>query len=154
MVGLYHPCISTRGVSIYWDSMVACKIRSKQHLHGQLKAGLTMNWNWNGWNRTLRNILLRCLYHDIDLLLMRTITIQRQATYSNYWWAWLPSIMAIFWFLPQKKYPPYLASCTLYTHSKTTRYWAVWYFSCCYSNELGIWVINGGNAIKKGQFHK
>ena len=57
--------------------MLACKIKSVQHLHGQLKAELTMNWNWNGWNRTLRNILLRCLYCEIDLLLMLTFTVQR-----------------------------------------------------------------------------
>jgi len=57
--------------------MLVCKIKSKQHLHGQLTAGLTMNWDWNGWNRTLKNILLRSLYHEIDLLLMLTITVQR-----------------------------------------------------------------------------
>jgi len=77
MVELYHPGISTRGESIYWDGMLVGKIKSKQHLHGQLKAGLTMNWDWNEWNRTLRNILLRCLYHWIDLLLMLTITVKR-----------------------------------------------------------------------------
>jgi len=35
------------------------------------------NWDWNGCSRTLRNILLTCLSHDIDLLLMLTITVQR-----------------------------------------------------------------------------
>jgi hypothetical protein len=34
-----------------------------QYMHCQLKAGLTINWNWNGWNRTLWKTLLRCLYH-------------------------------------------------------------------------------------------
>jgi len=57
MVELYHSCISTTGVSIYWDGMLVWKIMSKRHLHGQLKAGLIMNWDWNGWKRTLRNIL-------------------------------------------------------------------------------------------------
>jgi hypothetical protein len=26
--------------------------------------------------------------------------------------------------------------------------------SCWYSNELDLWMRKGGNAIKKGQFHK
>jgi hypothetical protein len=76
MVELYHPCISTRGLGIYWDGMLACNIQSQQHLHGQLKPGLTMNWNWNEWNRTLRNMLLRCLYDEIGLQLRLTITVQ------------------------------------------------------------------------------
>ena len=46
-------------------------------MHGESKARLTMNSNWNGWTRYLRNILLRCLYHWIDLLLKLTITVER-----------------------------------------------------------------------------
>ena len=39
--------------------------------------GLSMNWDLKEWNRTLRNKVLRCLYHLIDLLYILTITAQR-----------------------------------------------------------------------------
>jgi hypothetical protein len=47
MVELYVPGISTRGEIIYWDGMLVCKKNINQHVHGQLEATLTMNWDWN-----------------------------------------------------------------------------------------------------------
>jgi hypothetical protein len=76
MNDLYHLCISTRGRGIFQNAMLPCMAKSNHHLHGQLQAGLTMNWDWNVWNRTLKNILLRCLYHESDLLLILTVTVE------------------------------------------------------------------------------
>jgi len=155
MVELYHPCTSTRGESIYWDGMLGCKTKSKQHLHGQLKAELTMNWDWNGWKRTLRNIRLRCLYHWIDLLLMLTIPVKKGKPHirildghdSHLTWQF-------FDFCLKKKIHPI---CLPAHSSHILQPLEVGLFCphcCCYSNELDIWVRKGGNATKRGQFYK
>jgi len=135
--------------------MLACKKEGKQHLHGQLKTGLIMNWDWNGWNRTLRNILLRCLYHEIDLLLMLT----------NYSAKGKPCILILdghgshltrqfFDFCLKSNIPPI---CLPAHSTHILQPVDVGLFGPllhCYSNELDIWVRKGGNAIKKGQFYK